>query len=156
MPRSAGGTRRRQSAFGSVTVAPPASRSRAGSIADTSVRVVSPVRILAPAEGREPGAHVGRPIFAIGRIPGWTVQAMERRENNILIRPRLLYTGPDAREYVPIEARGRSSVSSAGSPQDIPAGDSADIDRSGTEERGALRRSAPGPAQFDDGGESDG
>ncbi len=46
------------------------------------------------------------PIFAIGRIPGWTVQAMEQLENNILIRPRLLYTGPDAREYVPIEKRG--------------------------------------------------
>ena len=46
------------------------------------------------------------PIFAIGRIPGWTVQAMEQLDNNILIRPRLLYTGPDAREYVPIEARG--------------------------------------------------
>ena len=46
------------------------------------------------------------PIFAIGRIPGWTVQAMEQSGNNILIRPRLLYTGPEAREYVPIEARG--------------------------------------------------
>ena len=46
------------------------------------------------------------PIFAIGRIPGWTVQAMEQLENNILIRPRLLYTGPDAREYVRIEERG--------------------------------------------------
>ena len=46
------------------------------------------------------------PIFAIGRIPGWTVQAMEQLENNILIRPRLLYTGPEPREYVPIEERG--------------------------------------------------
>ena len=46
------------------------------------------------------------PIFAIGRIPGWTVQAMEQLENNILIRPRLLYTGPEAREYVPIDERG--------------------------------------------------
>ena len=46
------------------------------------------------------------PIFAIGRIPGWTVQAIEQLENNILIRPRLLYTGPEARGYVPIEARG--------------------------------------------------
>ena len=46
------------------------------------------------------------PIFAIGRVPGWTVQAMEQRENNILIRPRLLYTGPEAREYVPMDARG--------------------------------------------------
>ena len=31
---------------------------------------------------------------------------MEQLDNNILIRPRLLYTGPEAREYVPIEARG--------------------------------------------------
>ena len=46
------------------------------------------------------------PIFAIGRLPGWTVQAMEQLENNILIRPRLLYTGPEARAYVPIEERG--------------------------------------------------
>ena len=46
------------------------------------------------------------PNFAIGRIPGWTVQAMEQLENNILIRPRLLYIGPEARAYVPIQARG--------------------------------------------------
>ena len=46
------------------------------------------------------------PIFAIGRIPGWTVQAIEQLENNILIRPRLLYTGPEARAYVPIDGRG--------------------------------------------------
>ena len=46
------------------------------------------------------------PIFAIGRIPGWTVQAMEQLDNNILIRPRLLYTGPEPREYVPLEKRG--------------------------------------------------
>lgn len=46
------------------------------------------------------------PIFAIGRVPGWTVQAMEQLESNILIRPRLSYTGPEAREYVPIGERG--------------------------------------------------
>ncbi len=46
------------------------------------------------------------PIFAIGRIPGWTVQAMEQLDNNILIRPRLLYTGPEGRKYVPIGERG--------------------------------------------------
>ena len=46
------------------------------------------------------------PIFAIGRLPGWTVRAMEQLENSILIRPRLLYTGPDARECAPIEERG--------------------------------------------------
>ena len=46
------------------------------------------------------------PIFAIGRIPGWTVQVMEQLDNNILIRPRLLYTGPEAREFVPVGERG--------------------------------------------------
>jgi citrate synthase len=45
------------------------------------------------------------PIFAIGRVPGWTVQVLEQIENNILIRPLTLYAGPDAREYVPIDAR---------------------------------------------------
>ena len=39
-------------------------------------------------------------IFAMGRIPGWTVQVMEQLENNILLRPRLEYTGPMDLEYV--------------------------------------------------------
>lgn len=46
------------------------------------------------------------PIFAVGRVPGWVVQAFEQRENNILIRPLTLYSGPEARAYVPIEERG--------------------------------------------------
>jgi len=45
------------------------------------------------------------PIFAIGRVPGWTTQVLEQLGNNILIRPRLAYTGPEARDYVPIEQR---------------------------------------------------
>ena len=45
------------------------------------------------------------PIFAIGRVPGWVVQALEQSDNNILIRPLTLYSGPDARGYVPIERR---------------------------------------------------
>ncbi len=45
------------------------------------------------------------PIFAIGRVPGWVVQALEQSDNNILIRPLTLYSGPDARSYVPIERR---------------------------------------------------
>jgi citrate synthase len=45
------------------------------------------------------------PIFAMGRVPGWTVQVLEQLENNILIRPLTEYTGPDPRPYVPIEAR---------------------------------------------------
>ena len=45
------------------------------------------------------------PIFAIGRVPGWTVQVLEQLENNILIRPLTEYTGPEEREYVPIDQR---------------------------------------------------
>jgi len=45
------------------------------------------------------------PIFAVGRVPGWTVQVLEQIENNILIRPLTDYTGPGARDYVPIDAR---------------------------------------------------
>ena len=45
-------------------------------------------------------------IFAMGRIPGWTAQVIEQFENNILLRPRLLYTGEMDVPYVPIEDRG--------------------------------------------------
>ncbi len=44
-------------------------------------------------------------IFAMGRIPGWTVQVTEQFQNNILLRPRLLYVGPMDLEYKPIEQR---------------------------------------------------
>ena len=44
-------------------------------------------------------------IFAMGRVPGWTAQVVEQFDNNILLRPRLLYTGPMDVEYVPIEQR---------------------------------------------------
>lgn len=46
------------------------------------------------------------PIFAVGRIPGWTVQVVEQFEHNILIRPLLQYTGEHNLKYVPIEERG--------------------------------------------------
>ncbi len=45
-------------------------------------------------------------IFAMGRVPGWTVQVMEQLTNNILIRPLLLYNGPMDLEYVSISERG--------------------------------------------------
>ncbi len=44
-------------------------------------------------------------IFAMGRIPGWTVQVMEQFDNNILLRPRLVYVGDMDVEYVPIDRR---------------------------------------------------
>ncbi len=46
------------------------------------------------------------PIFAVGRVPGWTVQVLEQIENNILIRPLTLYNGPEPRDYLPIDQRG--------------------------------------------------
>jgi len=45
------------------------------------------------------------PIFAVGRVPGWSLQVLQQMENNILIRPLLEYNGPDLRPYTPIEAR---------------------------------------------------
>src|SRR5918992_1305201 len=45
------------------------------------------------------------PIFAAGRVPGWTVQVLEQMRNNILIRPLTLYSGPEPRAYVPVERR---------------------------------------------------
>jgi citrate synthase len=45
------------------------------------------------------------PIFALGRIPGWTLQCVEQYDDNILIRPLLEYTGPMDLEYTPIEQR---------------------------------------------------
>ena len=46
------------------------------------------------------------PIFALGRIPGWSLQCAEQYSDNILIRPLLEYTGEMDLEYVPIEQRG--------------------------------------------------
>lgn len=46
------------------------------------------------------------PIFAVGRVPGWTVSVLEQLEQNILIRPLTLYNGPAPRPYVAIGARG--------------------------------------------------
>ncbi|MSQ08311.1 MAG: citrate (Si)-synthase [Dehalococcoidia bacterium] len=46
------------------------------------------------------------PVFAVGRVPGWTVQIMEQFQNNILIRPLLQYVGPRERIYIPLSQRG--------------------------------------------------
>ena len=44
-------------------------------------------------------------IFALGRIPGWTLQCMEQYDDNMLIRPLLEYSGEMDLEFVPIEQR---------------------------------------------------
>jgi citrate synthase len=45
------------------------------------------------------------PVFAVGRVPGWTIQCIEQLQNNILIRPLTLYDGPAIRPYVEIGRR---------------------------------------------------
>ncbi len=45
------------------------------------------------------------PIFAIGRVPGWLIQCIEQKRQNILIRPLTEYNGPDPRAWVPIDER---------------------------------------------------
>ena len=44
-------------------------------------------------------------IFALGRIPGWTLQCVEQYKDNMLIRPLLEYSGEMDLEYVPMEQR---------------------------------------------------
>jgi len=44
-------------------------------------------------------------IFALGRIPGWSLQCVEQFKDNILIRPLLEYTGDMDLEYVSIDQR---------------------------------------------------
>lgn len=45
------------------------------------------------------------PIFTIGRIPGWISQIEEQKSKNILIRPKLSYTGIKNQPYRPISDR---------------------------------------------------
>ncbi|BCU66816.1 citrate synthase [Sulfolobales archaeon HS-7] len=45
-------------------------------------------------------------LFALARVTGWLAHIMEYVEDqHRLIRPRAIYTGPERREYVPIEKR---------------------------------------------------
>jgi 2-methylcitrate synthase len=45
------------------------------------------------------------PLFVMSRITGWSSHLMEQRSNNKLIRPVSNYTGPQAKKWIPIEAR---------------------------------------------------
>jgi 2-methylcitrate synthase len=45
------------------------------------------------------------PIFAMGRVPGWTLQVMEQFADNILLRPLTEYVGPMDVPYVPLKDR---------------------------------------------------
>ncbi len=45
------------------------------------------------------------PLFAVGRMPGWTLHVFEQYSVRDILRPRLLYTGPVDLEYSPIDQR---------------------------------------------------
>jgi 2-methylcitrate synthase/citrate synthase II len=44
-------------------------------------------------------AELNTPIFAASRVAGWCAHVIEQHDNNRLIRPRSLYTGPALRKY---------------------------------------------------------
>jgi citrate synthase len=45
------------------------------------------------------------PLFAVGRMPGWTLHVFEQYSVRDILRPRLLYNGPVDLEYSPIDQR---------------------------------------------------
>ena len=45
------------------------------------------------------------PVFVMSRITGWSAHVFEQRADNRLIRPSSVYTGPEEKSYVAIDAR---------------------------------------------------
>jgi len=54
-------------------------------------------------------AALNTPIFAASRVAGWCAHVVEQHDDNRLIRPRSLYTGPPARPYHGVSANGAAS-----------------------------------------------
>jgi citrate synthase len=57
-------------------------------------------------------ADLCTPIFAVGRIAGWSAHIIEQFDNNKLVRPRFAYQGPEDLTYQPFEVRDDKTRSS--------------------------------------------
>jgi 2-methylcitrate synthase/citrate synthase II len=53
--------------------------------------------------------ELNTPLFAASRVAGWCAHVTEQHDNNRLIRPRSLYTGPPARPYHGIASDGAAN-----------------------------------------------
>jgi 2-methylcitrate synthase/citrate synthase II len=53
--------------------------------------------------------ELNTPLFAASRVAGWCAHVVEQHDNNRLIRPRSLYTGPPARPYHGVSSDGAAS-----------------------------------------------